>query len=68
MAKQRSFQVTISEADAFTLVVALSEYLYLREEGNFDELMEELGLEDEEGLLSALEAADLQARLEGLLQ
>ena len=67
MGKRRRLRLSINRAEAMALVVALSEYLYLQEEGHLSEVLDELELADADEPLSAAEAADLKARLESLL-
>jgi hypothetical protein len=67
MSKRRLIQLSINRAEAMALVVGLSEYLYLREEGDLSEVLDELELTDADEPLSAGEAADLLARLEAHL-
>jgi hypothetical protein len=68
MAAEQRFKLTITREEASTLLIALSEYLYLAEEGDIGAVLEELDHDDEDDeLLDAAGASALAARIEALL-
>jgi hypothetical protein len=67
MVAGRRFWVSLTEAEVVAMMVALSEYIYLLEEGDVTEAMEESDLSGSSALLTALEAHELKKRLAELL-
>jgi hypothetical protein len=67
MAKFQSLQVMLTKAEVAALIMAITEYIYLIEEGDVEELMEEMEVARTDAPLTADEACNLKAQLEALL-
>lgn len=59
--------VNLTRQEVIALTIALSEYVYLLEEGNLDEAIDEAEEASESPILTAPDAAELKARLEAML-
>jgi hypothetical protein len=66
MREQRTLRLTLNKSEAIALIVALSEYIYLVEEGDLRGAMLEADLEDDPPL-SDRDAGRLKVRLENLV-
>jgi hypothetical protein len=67
VAAQPELTISLTASEVLVLTLALTEYLYLVEEGNLVEAIEERGTVETLPALGASEVAELQARLESLL-
>jgi hypothetical protein len=67
-APSRRFRVILTEPEVLAVTAALSEYIYLVEEGALREMMAEMEADEHDNFLTAGEASDLKGRLESLLR